>query len=615
MAIERWSGFPTAGAEGYRSWATGEVPTAAEFNADRSDVIAITSSSHVTGALSTFTATAAGLVVTIPDGASWYCKFPFRCNGDTTITVPDNSDSWIFACADGELRVSSSANPPDGWSNSDSCLLCKVSAAGGNATVINGERWYARRVDANRVVTDGAIAISQSQVTLDGMLVFDPAVPETPTDRIALFAQSVSGQPELHVIDSAGRTVQLTSQGQVLAAEYLRLDGTNVLRGSLLLGDSGDDSGVIIIRAPDLVVGPGPHYGALTVEEFDGGEAYYNTRLVYIDAYDSFHRLTDNLGLVPPGAATGIYGAGSDGALVFDGVNPVLDITPSGGVYTLTRSIYPSQVTIQAGVTVVCNSREIICSGNVLIEGSLTANGGNGADGTQIGGAGLGGSAISAGDVGGSQAGSAGGAGNTGAGSAAGAVTGHQNCLIGAVTGGAGGAGGNGSSGSGGASGSGGVATYRPYRRYTGHIIAGDTLLTGGPGGRGGGGGGGDGTNKGGGGGGGGAGGGIIHLAARKVTVNATGLLSATGGNGGDGGSPTTGNAGGGGGGGGGSGGAIILVAEVLEIAPGTLTVAGGAGGIGGTASGTGTNGVAGTNGPAGKIIQFASRTGFFEIT
>src|SRR5262245_13994927 len=48
----------------------------------------------------------------------------------------------------------------------------------------------------------------------------------------------------------------------------------------------------------------------------------------------------------------GFFGAGTDGGVVFDGSSTVLGIAPSSGIYTLTRSIFPSSMIVQAGVTV-----------------------------------------------------------------------------------------------------------------------------------------------------------------------------------------------------------------------------------------------------------------------
>ncbi len=108
-------------------------------------------------------------------------------------------------------------------------------------------------------------------------------------------------------------------------------------------------------------------------------------------------------------------------------------------------------------------------------------------------------------------------------------------------------------------------------------------------GGTGGGGGGGDGASSGGGG---GAGGGTIMISARRVTVEATGIIEASGGAGADGLAVDTG------GGGGGGGGAVSLVfAELTNL--GTVQALGGAAGASG--GGAGNPGVVGT---VGSVFQ-----------
>jgi hypothetical protein len=86
----------------------------------------------------------------------------------------------------------------------------------------------------------------------------------------------------------------------------------------------------------------------------------------------------------------------------------------------------------------------------------------------------------------------------------------------------------------------------------------------------------------------GGGGGGIVHIIARRVLVQSTGVVTANGGAGGD-----SGGAGVGGGGGGGAGGRVIITASIYENL-GTVTATGGAGGAG---SNGGSVGAAGANG------------------
>lgn len=603
MPVQRWSGYPTANDDGYREWVTGETPTAAEFNADRYDALATHARANVSGMTSDPTCTASGLTVTVPVGTSWYARVGWEVvTSAVTVDVPDDSDSWLFCCSDGNIRGSASASPPAGFDAETSCLLCKVSAAGGTATVLNGERWFARRRSSDRVVLEGPMEFDYSEGVATANLLslrLQSSDPEPPSAGSRLFVKTISGKPELHAINADGDVVRLTNETQVSLPPSFQIQNPAELEA-------------IVITAPDVVVGPGEGRGTITLGRYPGGEVYDLTSLLFIDSYGSFHRLTDEYGLA---VYSTVFGAGSDAALDFDGSTPVLGMTPSGGVYTLTRSIYPSELRVREGATVVARSYEIVCSGTATVEGTIHCDGDSGGTGSASGFQGAGGSAVTNSDVGGSSSGGVGGAGQTGNGSAAGTLLTHIS-LCNGLTGATGGDGGSGSSGSGGSSGAGQTVTFRPYRRYTGHIIAGVSLLQAGGGGKGGGGGGGDGTNKGGGGGGGGSGGGVLHLAARRLVIASTAVVRANGGNGGNGGSPTVGNCGGGGGGSGGSGGAIILAFESEAIhGSATLSVAGGSGGTGGSPSGSGTAGSNGGVGNEGIIMKANLRTGAVLVT
>lgn len=342
-------------------------------------------------------------------------------------------------------------------------------------------------------------------------------------------------------------------------------------------------------------------------------------------------------------------GDGTDGAVTFDGVTTVLGLAPAANVYTLTRDIFCTQITINAGVTIKSVGFAIFCQGVLLNNGTIQCNGGNGnAGANSIGTAGgvTGGAATAAitapahytvlsGVPGGSAAGGAGATGNgveagpTGTPSNVNAVA--NGAVIG-PTGPAGGAGGNGGTGTGGIQRPGGNSVAPTISRQIGRTpetamagasFAGSATLsyTGfnsqNGGSSAGSGGGGDGVNAGGGGGGvgsSGAVGGAIGIFA--ATINNNGTIQCNGGNGGAGGNgftPTVGNTGGGGagaGGSGGPGGIIWLVYGALNDA-GNIQALGGAGGAagtpgsgfgGGTAGGAGAAGIAGMNGIVIKI-------------
>lgn len=283
-------------------------------------------------------------------------------------------------------------------------------------------------------------------------------------------------------------------------------------------------------------------------------------------------------GLSPQNYA-GVFGAGSDGAVTFDGTTTVLGLVPSTSVYTMTRDIFCTAITVNNGVTLKTGNFRIFCQGTVTTNGTIS-NAGNAASGATPGGV-----AGSAAAYAGGRAGGAGGSGSSGAGAAGGVA-------VFGTPGGAGGAGVSGAAGAGGttsitnATASAGIfpTPFAALLGVAGYAFASNLLGTG----AGGGGGGSDSSSNAGGGGGGG--GGIVAIFAWAVN-NGGGTISVAGGAGGN---AVGGNAGGGGGGSGG----LILVYTLTAWTAGTTNVTGGALG---TKLGSGTNG---NTGGAGLVLN-----------
>jgi hypothetical protein len=324
-------------------------------------------------------------------------------------------------------------------------------------------------------------------------------------------------------------------------------------------------------------------------------------------------------------SSPGWFGDGSDGT-----------VSITTGTTTLTRDQYFDTLSISNGATLKTNGYRVFCKTSITIDGTLDCSGSNGNNGNKgndndspsspaTGGTGATvntSPTIFAGAAGGN--GGAGGYGLVGAGVAGGNGV-ANNYLINPNGAGNGGGKGGSTSVTPPSGGTGGSGTYitkiasapsalNPY-------LAGNFLATSAGNG---GGGGGDvcypinssyNWADGGSGGGGGASGGILVLAAKSITISATGVISANGGNGGSGGvggNTTLYNAfghypgNGGGGGGGGNGGVIFIIYSSLTN-NGSITAYSGSGGTGGTAgtnSGLGGvvyNGVAGTGGTGGQ--------------
>lgn len=293
---------------------------------------------------------------------------------------------------------------------------------------------------------------------------------------------------------------------------------------------------------------------------------------------------------VTAAATLAVFGDGSDGTVTFDGEATVLGLAPTDDVYTLTRDIFPANMTIAAGVTVKTAGFKIFCAGDFTIAatGVLSNNGNAGGDGS----AGTGGTAGAISAAGSTAQGTAGGAGGSGNNAGAAGTANANGFPGGTGVGGAGGGDGTHSAAAAGAWTA--LAATKGGARHALALLAGGIFGTSAwsPFGGGSGGGGGGGDNADAGGGGGGGGGGVLILAAFNLTNN--GSITATGGAGGDGASAAN-NAGGGGGGGGG----VVALLYRTKSGSGTAAAAGGAGG-----AKAGSSGVAGSAGTAGVVVQ-----------
>jgi hypothetical protein len=275
-------------------------------------------------------------------------------------------------------------------------------------------------------------------------------------------------------------------------------------------------------------------------------------------------------------------GDGSDGAIIFDGINAAPGCTLAGSTYTLTRTLQATTVRHDVGVTRSDDGFVPLHRGEYLWNGEIKVLPKNG--GTPTAGAASWTSSARTLFPGG-----AGGAGKSG-----GAGNGTTASSVAPSLGGSGGKGGNVGANTGG---NGGASTYvAAYLPATApsallmHTISASNGLTQLRAGAGGGGGAADATGTGGGG---GSGGGQGEQVGHTLTIGATATLSCAGGNGGNAGA--VGNAGGGGGGGGGH---FRFCAHVLT---GTVPTAAAScpGGTGGAKTGTG---VAGVNGSVGTV-------------
>lgn len=295
----------------------------------------------------------------------------------------------------------------------------------------------------------------------------------------------------------------------------------------------------------------------------------------------------------PRRARTDWFGDGSDGALAFDGTSAVTGCSLAATVYTLTRDLYASSITLSGTVT-----RIKTANFRIFINGTLAANVDCiiSADGTAASG-GTGGTGLASQTLQGSQAGGDAvplGTGTAGQGSARalGGSGGDGGALTGSPSVGGGASGGIATAPT---AAQGGMPHHALFALLGGFVNAQGTSF----GIYGGGGGGAAGNMSGSGSGSAGAGGasgGIVDVFALNITVAASKTLTLRA-NGGAGSNATSGTAAQLGGGGGGGGGAVLLTYGTKTIT-GTLTLTA-AGGAAGTKLGTtardGAPGSAGT--------------------
>ena len=332
-----------------------------------------------------------------------------------------------------------------------------------------------------------------------------------------------------------------------------------------------------------------PSGGTLTttrVNGVSGGTAYGGSLWIQTESTDATITIdTTSTTWVQVGSSSGhnnTFGDGSDGAVTLDGSTTYNAFsTLVSGVYTLSRDIYTTNLTINNSVTLAQNNWRIFCTGTLTNNGTIGDTPGS-ASGTNNGTAAAPGSGTVIG-------GQSGGSGATGTG-----ATGSKGVV------GTGGTGGSGTSGSAASVATGILANATQFKDVFANtipVLAGSYIFESATihamvGGTGGCAGSGDGTNKGGAG---GIGGDPVVIFAQACVNNGT-ITS----NGGTGGSPGTVVGGDGcGGGGGGAGGPILIYTLSAVTGTGSTSVTGGSGG-----TGAGTGGAGGTGGSGLVLTQ-----------
>lgn len=158
MAFKTINGFdPTGGTNpvgtpGTKDFASGPLSSADLKNSFR-DTLNAGIYQLAAGVLVGGVCTVSGLVVTVPSGTVYFAQQTWQGTSDTTISVPDNSTSYVWGCSDGVLRLTSSTTPPLGFVRAQCALLVKATAVSGVVTLDLTVQDDARYVDnTNRVV-------------------------------------------------------------------------------------------------------------------------------------------------------------------------------------------------------------------------------------------------------------------------------------------------------------------------------------------------------------------------------------------------------------------------------------------------------------------------------
>lgn len=69
-----------------------------------------------------------------------------------------------------------------------------------------------------------------------------------------------------------------------------------------------------------------------------------------------------------------MFGTGADGAVTFDGSTTILGLVPSGNIYTMTRDIHCTNITINNGVTIYPAGYRIYATGTLTNDGTISNN-------------------------------------------------------------------------------------------------------------------------------------------------------------------------------------------------------------------------------------------------
>lgn len=186
MGFQTVNGLTTSqtDAQGLITWGTApyDVIQSTPFNATFRDLQEAGHYQLLPGVIEGGVCTAAGLTVSVPANTVAFARQVWIASGTTSVNVADNQTSYVWLCADGEVRATSAlATFPTSFDGRSACLLCQATAVSGVVTIDLSVQQKARTAygDARRVCEGNAGSFPLMDVVPSGVTMWLP--PESQT--------------------------------------------------------------------------------------------------------------------------------------------------------------------------------------------------------------------------------------------------------------------------------------------------------------------------------------------------------------------------------------------------------------------------------------------------
>ena len=147
MSFKTTGGGTSRSGYGTTAWATGDVLKATDLTANLADVADATHRCAPAGRLGGPDPTASGLTVTLPAGTSYLAGVVWTADADVQVVVGGSTTTYVWGCADGQVRTTTALSPPTGWSWRSAALLA-IAIAGVSAATVSTPGWGAPNTSA-----------------------------------------------------------------------------------------------------------------------------------------------------------------------------------------------------------------------------------------------------------------------------------------------------------------------------------------------------------------------------------------------------------------------------------------------------------------------------------